>query len=228
MDREKTDYPYTISGAPDYGMFNITIPQGHTLRVEHGAMAYMDPSLTMHTKIGGALGRVLSGEGLFINEFTAAHRDAEIGIAPPIPGDVDHVYLESDGIFLQSSAFVAAAPDISIDAQFEGFRGFFSGEGFFLMRCSGTGDLWFNTFGGMIEIPVTGNYVVDTGHIVAFTDTLSYEVHPVGGLKSLFLSGEGLVSRFSGTGTIWIQTKKSPAFVRWAHSYRRVQSKKDK
>ncbi|MEX2443236.1 MAG: TIGR00266 family protein [Alkalispirochaeta sp.] len=228
MNKNKTDYPYTVSGTPDYGMFNITVPRGKTLRVEHGAMAYMDSTLTMHTKIGGALGRMLSGEGLFINEFASPEGDSEIGIAPPTPGDVDHVYLEDDGIFLQSSAFVASAPEISIDVQFEGFKGFFSGEGFFLMKCSGTGDLWFNTFGGIIEIDVTDNYVVDTGHIVAFTDTLSYEVHPVGGMKSLFLSGEGLVCRFSGSGTIWIQTRKSPAFVRWADGYRRVQSKKEK
>jgi len=228
MDRNKTDYPYTVSGAPDYGMITVTIPRGKTLRVEHGAMAFMDSSVEMHTKAGGGLGRMLSGEGLFINEFTAPEADAEIGIAPPIPGDVDHMYLENDGMFLQSAAFVASAPEISVDARFEGFRGFFSGEGLFLMKCEGTGDLWFNTFGGIIEIDVTDTYVVDTGHVVAFSDTLSYEVQPVGGLKSLFLSGEGLVSRFSGSGTIWIQTKKSPAFVRWANSYRRVQSKKEK
>lgn len=227
MDKNKTDFPYTVSGAPDYGMFNITIPRGKTLRVEHGAMAYMDSSLTMRTKLGGALGRALAGEGLFINEFTSPERDAEIGIAPPTPGDVAHVYLEEDTIFLQSSAFVASSPDITIDTQFTGFKGFFSGEGFFLMKCSGTGDLWFNTFGGIIEIDVTNDYVVDTGHIVAFTNSLSYQVRSVGGMKSLFLSGEGLVCQFSGTGTVWIQTRKSPAFVRWANSYRRVQAKKD-
>ncbi|HKK47939.1 MAG TPA: AIM24 family protein, partial [Alkalispirochaeta sp.] len=122
MDRNKTDYPYTVSGAPDYGMITVTIPRGKTLRVEHGAMAFMDSSVEMHTKAGGGLGRMLSGEGLFINEFTAPEADAEIGIAPPIPGDVDHMYLENDGMFLQSAAFVASAPEISVDARFEGFR----------------------------------------------------------------------------------------------------------
>jgi uncharacterized protein (TIGR00266 family) len=208
-------------------MFNITIPRGKTLRVEYGAMAYMDSSLTMKTKLGGAMGRALTGEGLFISEFSAANSDAEIGVAPPTPGDVDHVYLENEGIYLQSAAFVASSPEITVDFKFEGFDGFFSGEGFFLITCRGTGDLWFNTFGGIIEIDVTDEYVVDTGHIVAFTDTLSYRVEPVGGLKSLFLSGEGLICRFSGSGKVWIQTRKGPAFVKRADSYRKVQSKKD-
>ena len=95
-----------------------------------------------------------------------------------------------------------------------------------MIRCSGTGDLWFNTFGGLIAIDVRDNYVVDTGYIVGFTEGLSYDVRPVAGMKSLFFSGEGLVCRFAGEGTVWIQTRQSPAFVSWADAFRRVEKKK--
>ena len=87
--------------------------------------------------------------------------------------------------------------------------------------------LFFNTFGGLIEIDVKDNYVVDTGYIVGFTEGLSYEVHSVAGLKSFFFSGEGLVCRFSGEGKIWIQTRLSPAFVSWANRFRKVEKKKE-
>ncbi|HKJ84874.1 MAG TPA: TIGR00266 family protein [Spirochaetia bacterium] len=225
MNPDRTDFPYTIDAAPDYGLVNVTIPQGRTLRVEASAMAYMDSSLAMKTQMRGGFKRMLSGEKLFINEFTATERSAEIGVAPGTPGDLAHVYLEDETIFLQNSSYLASSPDLDVAAEFQGFKGFFSGEKLFLIRCSGSGDLWFNTFGAMIEIDVTDNYVVDTGHIVGFTEGLTYDVHPVAGMKSLFFSGEGLVCRFSGSGKVWIQTRKTPAFIRWADQFRRVEKK---
>lgn len=225
MNYDKTDFPYVIDSAPDYGMASVTIPAGRTLRVEASAMAYMDSSLTMKTQMRGGFKRMLSGEKLFINEFTAGATSAEIGIAPGTPGDLVHVYLENETIFLQNSSFLASSPELEVNAEFQGFKGFFSGEKLFLIRCSGTGDLWFNTFGAMLPVDVTNGYVVDTGHIVGFTEGLDYDVRSVAGLKSLFFSGEGLVCRFSGSGTVWVQTRKSPAFVRWADQFRRVEKK---
>jgi uncharacterized protein (TIGR00266 family) len=226
MNYTKTDYPHSIEAAPDYGLINVLIPLGKTLKVEGSAMAYMDCSLTMETKLGGGFKRMLSGESIFINEFTAAQKDAEIGIAPGSPGDIAHVYLENETIYIQNSAFLAASPDLQIEIKFQGFKGFFSGEKLFMIKVSGTGDLWFNTYGGLLEIDVTENYVVDTGYIVAFTEGLNYSVRSVAGLKSFFFSGEGLVCRFEGVGKVWIQTRLVPAFVRWAQPFRRTKKKK--
>lgn len=228
MNREHTDYPHTAQGAPDYGMFTITIPRGASLKAENGAMAWMNPSISMKSTMSGGIKRMLSGEKLFINTFTADRQDADIALAPATPGDVAHIYLEDETVYLQNGSYLASSPEIALDIDFQGFKGFFSGEKLFMISCTGTGDLWFNTFGGLLEIPVSGNYVVDTGHIVGFTGGLSYTVHPVGGLKSLFLSGEGLVCRFSGSGTLWVQTRTPQAFITWADGYRRIESKKEK
>ena len=134
---------------------------------------------------------------------------------------MDHVFMDgSSEIFLQSSAYVASSMNVDVDSKWQGFKGFFSGEGLFLLRCTGQGDLWFNTYGAMIEVPVDGNYVVDTSHVVAFTSGLEYNVESVGGLKSLFLSGEGLVCRFHGQGKVWIQTRHPMAFANWAYPFR--------
>jgi uncharacterized protein (TIGR00266 family) len=104
---------------------------------------------------------------------------------------------------------VASNPNIVLDTKWQGVtKGFFSGESFFLIKASGQGDLWFNSYGGIISIDVKDAFVVDTGHIVAFTEGLSYKVSRQGGYKSLFLSGEGLVCRFSGEGKVWVQTRK--------------------
>ena len=225
METVKTDFPYTIDSSPDYAFLNVTIPGGKTLRVEAEAMAAMDTSLSMKTKMKGGLKRMFSGEKLFINEYSAGSDGAYIGLAPGTPGDIAHLYLENETVFVQNGSFLASGPDIETGIEFQGFKGFFSGEKLFMIRCSGTGDLWFNTYGGLIEIDVKDQHVVDTGYIVAFTEGLSYTVRSVGGMKSLFFSGEGLVCRFSGEGKVWIQTRLTPAFVRWADAFRRVEKK---
>jgi len=211
---------------PDFGYITVQIPSGETLKVEAAAMATMDTNIEMKTKLRGGFSRFVSGESIFINEFTAKNGNGQIQIAPACPGDVDHVYLEGNTIYLQNTAFVAATQGVNIETKWQGFtKGFFSGESFFLIRCSGSGDLWFNSYGGILEIDVEDGYVVDTGHIVAFTEGLEYSISRVGGYKSLFFSGEGLVCRFSGKGKVWIQTRKIQPFIGWVNPFRPTKSK---
>ena len=227
MDKNKSDYQYRMECKPDFSMAWVTIPANETLKVEASAMAAMDTNIKMKTKMRGGFSRFLTGESLFINEFTAENGPGEIAVAPGSPGDLEHIYLESgETIFLQNSAYVASGMNINVESKWQGMiKGFFSGESLFLIRCSGTGDLWFNTYGGMIELDVDGQYVVDTGHIVAFTEGLEYEVTKVGGYKSLFLSGEGFVARFRGKGKLWIQTRQVPSFAAWLYPYRPVKNR---
>jgi uncharacterized protein (TIGR00266 family) len=217
----KKGLDYQFECKPDFGFITVQIPSGQKLKVEAAAMATMDTNIEMKTKLKGGFSRFLSGESLFINEFTAKNGAGQIQIAPACPGDVDHVYLDNETIYLQNTAFVAATEGVAVESKWQGFtKGFFSGENFFLIRCSGIGDLWFNSYGGIIQIDVEDGYVVDTGHIVAFTEGLTYTISKVGGYKSLFFSGEGFVCRFSGQGKVWIQTRKIQPFVNWVHPFR--------
>jgi len=221
-----SEHQFQIDCKPDFSYLTVQLPAGKMLKVEASAMATMDTNISMKTKFKGGFSRLLTGESVFINEFTAEGGPGEICIAPGPPGDLEHIYLDGDVIFLQNSAFVASSPDILVETKWQGLmKGFFSGENLFLIRCSGKGDLWFNTFGAMLEVDVTGDYVVDTGHIVAFTEGLDYSIDKVGGYKSLFFSGEGLVCRFRGQGKVWIQTRKVVSFARWVHPFRPVKSK---
>ena len=206
---------------PDYAFLTVSLPEGETLKVEASSMATMDTTIKMKTKMRGGLGRMFTGESMFINEFTAQHGPGEIQIAPGAPGDMDHVYLDNETIFLQNSAYVASTPDVAIETKWQGLmKGFFSREGLFLIKCSGQGDLWFNTYGAMIEIEVDGSYIVDNGHIVAFTEGLDYRIESIGGMKSLFFSGEGLVCRFEGKGKVWVQTRQVSPFLWWVNPFR--------
>ena len=107
---------------------------------------------------------------------------------------------------------MACSPNVKTDTKFQGAKSFFSGEGAFFLRAfsqSGSGQVFYNAYGAIKEIEVTPDtpFVVDNGHIVAFTEGVSYRVAPSGGLKSTIFGGEGLILQFSGTGKVWIQSR---------------------
>ncbi|MEB3293112.1 MAG: TIGR00266 family protein [Synechococcales bacterium] len=227
-------YTYEIEHSPAYASLNVRLKANQTILVESGAMAAMDAHLKMESKMRGglmkSLGRMFGGESLFMSEFTAVGKPGEIMISPGVPGDVQHYVLEGNrSLFLQSSGFIACSPTIELDTKFQGFKGFFSGESLFLVKASGVGDLWFSSYGAILEIPVNGSYVVDTGYVVAFEDSLSYSVEMIGGLswKSLrtgIFGGEGLVCRFTGQGKLWIQSRHLAPLINFLNTFRPVKS----
>jgi len=104
-------------------------------------------------------------------------------------------------------------------------------EGELVLTQSFPGDIFFNSYGAVLQVDVADQYIVDTGYIVAFENTLQYHVSILPGLraggklKTLFFGGEGLVCRFSGQGKVWVQTRHVPAFLSWVNPYRRTKSK---
>jgi len=228
---------YEIQHSPAYASLIINLKANQKILVEAGAMAAMDSWITMKSKMQGGLlkglGRMVGGESLFISEFVAEGKAGQIYISPGVPGDVQHYSLQGNALLIQSSGFVACSPTVEIDSKFQGFKGFFSGESLFLLRATGQGDIWFSSYGGIIEIPVDGDYVVDTGYIVAFEDSLTYHVEMLGGLsfrglKTGILGGEGLVCRFRGKGRLWVQSRLIYGLVNFLNPFRPVStSKKD-
>lgn len=225
-----TEIAYTIEHNPAYAGLKLRLKPNQTVSVEAGAMAAMDSCINMKSKVKGGwkkgLGRMLGGESLFISEFTANGTSGDIYISPGVPGDIQH-YVLNDGpsLMVQSSGFVAAGSGVTIDSKFQGFKGFFSGESLFLLKVTGQGDFWFSSFGAILEIPVEGNYVVDTGYIVAFEDTLTYNVEMISGLsfrglRTGIFGGEGLVARFSGSGRLWVQSRNIYSLINFLNPFR--------
>jgi uncharacterized protein (TIGR00266 family) len=215
---------FQIQHRPDYSWLTVQVPTNEKIFVEASSMAAMSTNMNMKTKMKGGLSRLISKESLFVNEFTADGYAGEISIAPGPQGDIGHFQLNQNSIYLASSSFVAHSQGIIYETKFQKLsQGLLSGAGWFLIKMSGVGDVWFNGYGAIIEMEVTDGMVVDNGHIVAFTEGVEYEIIKLGGYKSLFFSGEGFVCRFRGSGTVYVQTKKPAALIQWAHHYRRVQ-----
>ncbi len=217
---------YELTGKPDYALAEITLEAGETITAETGAMVAMSANMQIETKAkGGLLGglkRMVTGESFFTNNF---HPDGDAGtikLAPQAPGDIDVLKLNGESYLMQAGAYLAHVGDVEIDSKFGGFKSFFSGEGFFLIKVSGNGTVFFNSYGGLKKVSINGSYIVDTTHIVAFNEGISYNVEAVGGLKATFLSGEGLVCRYTGEGDLWIQTRSGPQFAGWINPFRPV------
>jgi uncharacterized protein (TIGR00266 family) len=223
---------FDIHHQPDFAILSVKLQQGQKLLAEPSAMATMEPSLELKAGLRGglgkSLGRMLGGESLIVNTFTAQSGPGELMLAPGAPGDVLHYRLAGNSLMLQRGSFLAHSEGVELTGKWQGARGFFSGEGLVLLKAQGNGDLFFNSYGAILELDVNEGFVVDTGYVVAFEDTLQYRVTVLPGLrsgaklKSLLFGGEGLVCQFSGRGKVWIQTRTIEPFLRWAHPYRPV------
>ncbi|MEM1030811.1 MAG: TIGR00266 family protein [Myxococcota bacterium] len=218
---------------PDFAAVQIQFHQpGEQVVAEAGAMVARDTAVQMETNMRGGLGsalkrKLLGGESLFQNTFTCTQPGQTIWIAPAPEGAITQIDLQpGQELYLQSGAYLASSSGVQLDTKWQGAKGFFSGEGLFLLRAYGQGSLWFSSYGGIHVVDIGQQYpgyICDTSHMVAFTQGLSYNIDKVGGLKSLFLSGEGLVCRFGGQGRLWMQTRNPGALASFLQPFRTVQ-----
>ena len=163
------------------------------------------------------LKRSLGGESFFVNDFTSA-RGGLVAVAPALPGDMALAAMTaSDTLLVQSGSWIASDPAIDVDAKWGGGKTFFSGEGLVLLRCTGVGDILLSAYGAIrfTQLAAGESMTLDTGHVVAFDAAVDYKVRKAGNWKSTLLSGEGLVTDFTGPGRVWLQTRSSSDLVGW-------------
>jgi len=220
--REAGDMQIDIKYQPSYSLAIVRLDPNESIQAEAGAMVSMSANLEIDTTMkGGVLGAitrsVLGGETLFANTFTSRGGAGEITLAPALPGDIATLRMNNETLFVQSGSFLASTPEISLDLKWGGAKTFFGSEGLFLLKASGSGPVLICSYGAVHKVPMDGRtpYICDTGHVVAFTQGLDYEVRKVGNWKSTLLSGEGLVCEFRGSGDLYLQSRSTQAFLSW-------------
>ena len=201
---------------PSFSMLTLDLAPGEAIKVEPGAMAAQQ-DVDMRTGMSGGLfggfKRMLTSESFFVNTFTAGPSGGWVSLAPATPGDIlERELMPGQNLFIQSTSFLACTENVQTDAKFQGLKGIFSGESLFFLRAfvdSGQGTVYYNSFGGVKQLAVQPGkeLVVDTGHVVAFTDDVDYSIGKVGGIGSLIAGGEGLVLKFRGNGHVWVQSR---------------------
>lgn len=189
---------------------------GETMITERGSMSWMSPNMKMETTSGGGLGkmfgRLLAGEALFQNRYTAQGGPGMIAFASSFPGSIRAFEIgPGRELVVQKSGFLAAeaSVDLSVFLQKKLGTGFFGGEGFIMQKLSGRG-IAFAEFDGHVkeyELSAGQSLVVDTGYIAAMDASCSMDIVTVPGVKNALFGGEGLFNTVvTGPGRIWLQT----------------------
>jgi len=220
-----------VEARPSYGMATIHLERGEVFIAESGSMVAMSPELAVDTRFNGTgksgpLGwitaafiglarKIFVGESMFVNHFFASSPGQRVMVAPALVGDVEHLVLEGNKVTVQSTSYLGSTPNVSVSVVWGGLSMLFSREGAFFLECCGQGDLVINAYGAIEKVEVSGDYTVDTGHVVAWEGDLTYSLKRAGNWKSTLLSGEGLVMRFSGQGTVWLQTRNLGSLLGW-------------
>jgi uncharacterized protein (TIGR00266 family) len=213
-----------IKHRPSFATIFADLEPGDAITAESDAMASMDPEVEMTTGFNGGFlkGLILKffgGESLFVNTFKTAKAKAQLVLTQCTPGDIQAVELSGNTLFLQPGAFIAATSGVEIGVGWAGFASWIGGEGLFRLKVSGSGTVWFGAYGGIFPRDIHKEYVVDTGHLVAYEPTISIKMALAGGLFSSFFSGEGLVSRIHGEGRIYLQSRSLDGLAAWTNGH---------
>lgn len=203
-------------------MAHVQLDPNEAVKVEAGSMVSMASGVGIETKAAGGILKSLArsflgGESFFMNTYQSPASGGWINLAPPLPGDMFELDLSSENLMIQSGSFVASEENIEVDTKWGGGRTFFASEGLILLRASGTGKLLLSSYGAIEEVNLASGekITVDTGHLVAFTEGIGFNVRAVGGIKSTLFSGEGLVVDLTGPGRVLTQTRSQDAFLSW-------------
>jgi len=205
-------------------MLVVHLDPGETITAESGAMTYINPNINVNTRMReksllGTLGlKFLGRQSFFVNDYSATSGQGEAAFVSAPVGDVEVLDITpNQGYIIQKAAYIASTQDVNLDVQWQGFTKGLFGQGLFMIKVTGSGQLFINTFGAIDKhaLKPGEKMIVDNFHLVAFNDSCQYRVTKFGGLKETLLGGEGLVTEITGPGEVYIQTKNLREFVEW-------------
>lgn len=215
-----------LVGDLDSPLLEVSLSQGEQVRLERGAMVYMQDvelNARMNTSkkgFGGllsAVGRAMSsGEDMWVSTATSFSDNGIIGLAPPVAGKIMELELDNYNQYrLNTSAFLASEMSVNYEMKRQSLGKAIWGRsgGLFVMETIGTGSMFISSFGDIIEMEVTPDrpLTIDNGHVVAWDKNLDYDLSLAGGFG--VLTGEGVVNTFHGSGKVYIQTRTIDALA---------------
>ena len=206
---------YSIRGTVMQSV-EITLEQGETVYTEAGGMAWMTANIDMDANMKGglmgALKRKVSGESLFMTDYTCNSGTGFVTFTLEVPGKVlVHDLAPEQSLICQRDAFMVAASSVHLDMHTHKRLGaaFFGGEGLFLQKVTGPGLAFFEIDGEVVEYNLEAgqSLKVDPGHIAMMDPTVNFDITRVEGIRNIFFSGEGMfLATVTGPGRVWLQT----------------------
>jgi uncharacterized protein (TIGR00266 family) len=195
---------------------DVELNEGETVYTEAGGMSWMSSNVDMNSNlkggVGGALGRMFTGESLFIVNYTCNKGRGLATFCSEFPGKiVPHDLKAGESIICQRDAFMLAQESVTLKMEFVKRlgAGFFGGEGFFLQKITGPGKAFLEFTGEITEYTLKEGQTikVDPGYIGAFQPSVKYDIVRVKGIKNMLFGGEGIfLATLSGPGKVWLQS----------------------
>ena len=199
----------------NYPILRCKLNQGETIQTTAGAMSWMTEDIGVELSTGGGLmkgiGRMFSGESLFLSYYTAKKDNQEITFASSLPGTILNIKMDGNPIIAQKTAYLASENTVELESIFtkKFTSGLLGGEGFILQKISGYGELFLEADGSLTEYNLKSGEVllVDQGHVFLFEKSISYEIETIKGMKNIFFGGEGLfLVNLTGPGKVILQS----------------------
>lgn len=216
---------YEILYPDAFPVIQCQLQQGESLKAESDAMVSMSATLDVTGGMYGGLlsglaRRVLAGESFFFQKIVASRGPGTVLLGHAAPGGIVDVELDgSYALRVQKNGFLAATNSIQVDTTMQNLtQGLFSREGFFVVKISGRGTVFLSSYGAIhaVNLAAGEEVIIDNGHLVAWPDYMQYKIEKASnGWISSIMSGECLVCRFRGPGTVLIQTRNPSAFNQW-------------
>lgn len=204
---------FSIEG--DYPVLRCKLNSGETIKTTAGAMSWMTEDIDVELSTGGGvmkgIGRMFSGESLFLSYYRATRNNQEITFASSLPGTIMNIKMDGNSIIAQKTAYLASEKTVELESIFTKrfSSGLLGGEGFILQRISGYGELFLEADGSLTEylLEAGESLLVDQGHVFLFEESVSYEIKTIKGMKNIFFGGEGLfLVRLTGPGKVVLQS----------------------
>ncbi|MFI5584322.1 TIGR00266 family protein [Amycolatopsis sp. NPDC051758] len=213
---------------PSFAVARMMLAPGEPCQVESGAMMATSYGVQVQSQAQGGimkgLGRAfLSGESFFISTFTAPPNGGWVDVAANLPGDIQVIQLDGrTGWAVTRGCWLASSHGVQTETKWGGMKNLMGGEGGFLTHATGQGELLVSCYGAVetITLQPGETVTIDTGHVVAYADTVQYQIRKVAtGVIQSMKSGEGLVFDFAGPGQIMTQTRNPSALISWIISH---------
>lgn len=205
-------------------VLELALSPGDRIVAETGQLSWMTAGIelnTTHAAAGtstflGAIGRALSGGGLFMTEYTAPYQPGVVGFAAKIPGQMTEVQVQPGrGYMIHKHGFVCATQGVELTTGFQQSlgAGIFGGNGFLLQRLSGTCQAWVELGGEVITYDLAAGETlrVHPGHVGMFEESVNFQITTIPGLRNVIFGGDGLfLAQLTGPGKVWLQTLTLP------------------
>lgn len=220
---------YRLEHSPVFSVLTVELDAGESAIAQPGSMLSMTSGIQVRAKMGRQGSRrgwwsgfknVLGGESFFTSEYFAKSDAQTLVLAPDSLGDILPLPLDQRSYYLTRGSYLANLGPCELQPKYGGMKGVMSKKGLFLLHAAGTGVVFCQTFGAVVEreLAAEENLYVDNRFVIAFSDTVRYQlVKASGSVKDSLMSGEGLINRYTGPGRVYYQTRGKPGFGLLGH-----------